>query len=132
MDMGQVDNDLTASQKQAAKKMRKADRTPTAYKWKKPERKPNEEKRELIHLLEIAVAASADELTVTNPERQIDFVYNNTRYRIVLSAPPQITCGEPRFLALAPTGHARGTPVNKRISQKLTANFSYFTILQLS
>ena len=87
MDMGQVDNDLTADQKQTIKKMRKADRTPTAYKWKKPERKPNEEKRELIHLLETAVATSVDELTVTNPERQIDFVYNNTRYSIVLSAP---------------------------------------------
>lgn len=87
MDMGQVDNDLTADQKQAIKKMRKADRTPTAYKWKKPERKPNMAKRDIIQVLDEALTDIADDVTVTNIERQIDFVLDDVRYRVVLSAP---------------------------------------------
>ena len=50
-------------------------------------RKPNEPKRELIAVLAAALASSADALEVTNPERQIDFSWAGTKYRIVLSAP---------------------------------------------
>ena len=78
---------LTAEQEKASKQARSVKRGPTAYKWSKRERKPNEPKRELIELLREAVAEVDKDLVVTNIERQIDFTYNGTKYRIVLSAP---------------------------------------------
>lgn len=78
---------LSTEQKQAEKKMRQADRAPTVYKFTTRERKPNEPKREIISVLDDALCDIADEVTVTNIERQIDFVMDGVRYRIVLSAP---------------------------------------------
>lgn len=78
---------LTTEQKQAEKKMRQADRQPTAYKFTKRERKPNEAKREIIQILDEALTDIADDVVVTNIERQIDFELDGVRYRVVLSAP---------------------------------------------
>lgn len=81
---------LSTEQKQAEKKMRQADRAPTLYKFTTRERKPNEPKRELIAAIEEMLTYSdiqAEGVTITNPERQIDFEFRGTRYRIVLSAP---------------------------------------------
>ena len=79
--------DLTKEQEKATRAMRQADRKPFVPKLDKRERKPNEAKREIIQVLDEALCDLVDDVTVTNPERQIDFVYNDVKYRIVLSAP---------------------------------------------
>ena len=85
----QEDNlpDLTAEQKAVAKEMAQAERkkeiTP-----RKRERKPDDDKRELIKKLKELLDSTADEVCkVTNPEREIEFNYNNNRYRLTLSKP---------------------------------------------
>ena len=79
--------DLTKEQEKATRNMRQADRKPFVPKLEKRERKPNEAKREIIQVLDEALTDLVDDVTVTNVERQIDFVYNDVKYRIVLSAP---------------------------------------------
>lgn len=79
--------DLTKEQEKETRAMRQADRKPFVPKLDKRERKPNEAKREIIQVLDEALCDLVDDVTVTNPERQIDFVYNDVKYRIVLSAP---------------------------------------------
>lgn len=77
--------ELSADQKKVEKKMRQADRKPTVYQFKTRTRKPNDDKREIINLL--ADVLKDQEIEITNPERQIDFKWNGTKYRIILSAP---------------------------------------------
>ena len=81
-------HDLTPAQNKVAQSYtRTGTRKPTVYKFEKKERKPNEPKRDLINLLAGTLAQNAEDVEITNPERQIDFVFNGTKYRIVLSAP---------------------------------------------
>lgn len=89
IDKGEKLFELSADQKKVEKKMRQADRKSTVYKLEKRERKPNEDKRALISIF-TSTLNSLDDLEsveIINPERQIDFKWNGTRYRIVLSAP---------------------------------------------
>lgn len=83
--------DLPKDKEKATRQYRQADRAKPFIPDLKPrERKPNEDKRELIASIEEMLTYSdiqAESVTITNPERQIDFIYNGTRYRIVLSAP---------------------------------------------
>lgn len=79
--------DLTKEQEKATRNLRQADRKPFVPKLDKRERKPNEAKREIIQVLDEALTDLVDDVTVTNVERQIDFIYNDVKYRIVLSAP---------------------------------------------
>lgn len=76
---------LSQEQKKAEKKMRAAGRAPTAYKFTKRERKADSDKREIIGLL----LDRLDEYNpiVVNPEREFVFIYNDKKYKIVLSAP---------------------------------------------
>lgn len=79
---------LTAEQQQASKEMRSTGtRKTTTYNFKKRERKPDNDKRELIEMLNALLNSQTEEITVTNPERQIDFIFHNRNFRIVLSAP---------------------------------------------
>ena len=89
IDRGQkMEFDLSPEDEKATRKYRQADRTPTVYNFQKRDRKPNEIKRDLISLLEKALSDNgAESVEVTNVERQIDFLVNGTKYRIVLSAP---------------------------------------------
>lgn len=90
IDKGEKLFELTDEQKKTEKKMRQADRKPFVPKLEKRERKANEPKRELISAIEEMLSCSdlqADNIAITNPERQIDFIYKGTKYRIVLSAP---------------------------------------------
>lgn len=88
IDKGEKLFELSADQKKTEKKMRQADRSPTVYKFTKRERKPNETKRELVRLLQNALADfGATDIEVTNIERQLDFAVDGVRYRVVLSAP---------------------------------------------
>ena len=85
----QEDNlpDLTAEQKAVAKEMAQADRKKESTPRKR-ERKPDDDKRELIKKLKELLDSVADEVSkVTNPEREIEFNYNNNRYRLTLSKP---------------------------------------------
>lgn len=94
IDRGADPMPLSADQKKVEKQMRQADRAPTAYKFTKRERKPNEDKRFLINLLNSALINSDDEgfgelpqIEITNAEREINFVFGGKKYKIVLSAP---------------------------------------------
>jgi DNA-binding transcriptional MerR regulator len=91
----QADNlpELSAEQKSVVREMtqaaRKKETTP-----RNRERKIDENKRFLIRLLAHTLSDHDDErfgelpsITITNPERQIDFVFNGEKYRFVLSKP---------------------------------------------
>lgn len=81
-------HDLTPAQNKVAQSYaRTGTRKPTVYKFTTRERKPNEPKREIIQVLTDALAPLAEEITTTNPERQLDFTLGGVRYRVVLSAP---------------------------------------------
>lgn len=94
VDRGEEPIPLTADQKKVEKQMRQADRKPTAYKFTTRERKPNDDKRFLIDLLNSALVNSDNEgfgelpqIEITNAEREINFVFNDKKYKIVLSCP---------------------------------------------
>ena len=58
----------------------------------KRERKPNEDKRELIQYLESSLEDAYPDLdlgniTITNPEREMEFTYNGKKYRLTLACP---------------------------------------------
>ena len=69
-----------------AKKARRADRTDTPKKAVR-ERKPNEGKQTLLHLLQCGLGDDVTDLVVVNPEREFLFTYNGTKYKVVLSCP---------------------------------------------
>ena len=76
---------LTAEQEKASKQARSTGTR--AYSFTKRERKADTDKRFLIDLLEGSLNGTVSEMTKTNIERQLDFVYNDRHFRIVLSAP---------------------------------------------
>lgn len=59
----------------------------------KRERKPDEDKRELIQYLESKLEDAhhydmdLDNITITNPEREMEFTYNGKKYRLTLACP---------------------------------------------
>jgi hypothetical protein len=88
MSVRECESDLTQEQKASAKKARQGDRKPTVYNFNTRERKADLDKARLIELLASAVNMVIEEQpTITNAERQIDFVYNGRKFRVVLSAP---------------------------------------------
>lgn len=88
MTVAQCESDLTQEQKATAKQYRQGDRKPTVYNFSTRERKADNDKGKLVELLASAVGMVADqEPTITNKERQIDFVFNGRKFRVVLSAP---------------------------------------------
>ena len=92
IDKGADPYPLTAEQKKVAKSMTKSDRKVTVYNFNKRERKPNDDKREIMEfiqkgitlLLETGISTTIE---VTNPERELTFTYNGKKYKITLSAP---------------------------------------------
>jgi hypothetical protein len=89
IDKGEKLFELTPEQKQASKKARQADRKPTVYKFDTSKRKrpANENKRLLIETLKNAVEDIGASVEVTNIEREMVLMLNDTKYKIVLSAP---------------------------------------------
>lgn len=84
-DADDVSVELTADQKAVEKEMRQADRKKESAP-RKHERKPDENKRAILQ--QIIVALEKDvEITVNNPEREIEFTFLGERYRITLSKP---------------------------------------------
>lgn len=88
----QEDNlpDLTPEQQAVAKEMAQADRKKETAPRKR-ERKPDENKRLLIAaLVDCLLEANPDEMedvSIVNPEREIEFRYCGDRYRLTLSKP---------------------------------------------
>ncbi len=76
--------ELDAELQAGAKKARRADRTDTP---KPRERKPNEDKQTLLHLLQCGLGDDVADLVVINQEREFLFTYNGIKYKVVLSAP---------------------------------------------
>lgn len=99
IDKGEKLFELNAEQKKASKKARSTGtkKRPTAYKFEKRERKPNEDKRHIMTALfdflrvNSGCEAIAPDAVLSNPERQIDFQFNGTNYSITLTAhrPPK-------------------------------------------
>lgn len=80
--------DLTEEQQKVAKKMTSTGtrKKKTEFSWQKKERKPDEEKRELINKLFECISEVIDKTaTTSNKERQIDFIVNNNNYSITLT-----------------------------------------------
>ena len=87
IDKGEKLFELTAEQSKASKKARSVARTPTAYNFTKRERKADDSKRELIDLLVESLTPKVNNLDVVNAERELTFIYNDRKFKIVLSAP---------------------------------------------
>lgn len=93
IDKGEKLFELPPELEEGAKKARRAARKPNSKPTHR-ERKEDEDKRFLIKLFNSALENSDNEgftelpkIEITNPERQIDFIFNNRKFRIVLSAP---------------------------------------------
>lgn len=88
MTVSQCESDLSKEQKAVAKQYRQGDRKPTVYNFSTRERKADNDKGKLIEMLASTINLITDqEPTITNAERQIDFVYNGRKFRVILSCP---------------------------------------------
>ena len=87
IDHGANPHPLTPEQEKASKQARSTGTR--TYTFTKRERKPDEDKRALIEMFRDMLCCSADvsDWNITNPERQIDFIFDDRHFRIVLSAP---------------------------------------------
>lgn len=90
IDRGEKLFELPPELEAGAKKARRADRKqPVAV---RRQRKPDEAKRDLIQYLESSLEDAYPDLdlgdiTITNPEREMEFIYNGVRYRLTLMRP---------------------------------------------
>ena len=91
IDKGEKLFELTAKQEREAKKARNVGRAPTAYKFTKRERKPDEDKKVLCQtMIEALIEAGMIDnstLHIENIEREFLFKHNGRKYKVVLSAP---------------------------------------------
>lgn len=92
IDRGEKLFELSADQKEAVKAMTRADSKP--HGTHNRERKPDGDRRWLIQFLATALEdadcgldTNLDNISITNPERELEFVYNGKRYRLTLSCP---------------------------------------------
>ena len=91
IDRGEKLFELPPELEAGAKKARRADRKKVEN--VKRERKPDEDKRELIQYLESKLEDAhhydmdLDNITITNPEREMEFTYNGIKYRLTLMRP---------------------------------------------
>lgn len=87
IDKGEKLFDLPKELEKGSKKARQV-RSVDAYgKQRTRERKEDTDKRYLIEVLELALSPFAEDVNITNAERQIDFLHKGRKFRIVLSAP---------------------------------------------
>ena len=93
IDQGEKLFELTAEQEKASKQARQADRKPRAYDLDntggKRNKKTDNDKLYLLECLQRGISEFADVYVheVNNPEREFEFVYNNRKFKVVLSAP---------------------------------------------
>ena len=81
-DENDVSVELTTDQKKAVKEMTQADHKPHGN-----HRKPDENKRALVTMLETFLIGICADPVVTNPEREIEFDFMGAHYRLTLSKP---------------------------------------------
>ena len=79
--------ELDEEQKKVAKQATNAKRSPTVYQFQKRERKADVDKGYLLNQLFNAILPICTTYTVNNAEREFEFVYNDKKYKVVLSAP---------------------------------------------
>ena len=80
--------DLTKEQEKNVRKMKNVARTVDAYgKQRTRTVKEDAEKLLLIKLIADTLSEQTESLTVTNPQREINFEFQNRKFKIVLSAP---------------------------------------------
>lgn len=85
--------ELTPEQEKASKQARQADRKPRAYDLDntggKRNRKADNDKSYLLECLQRGISEFADVYIheVNNPEREFEFVYNDRKFKVILSAP---------------------------------------------
>lgn len=88
IDKGEKLFSLTAEQEKASKKARSTGtKQPTTYKFNKRVRKADNDKQHLINLLTEIIEKEGCEVEITNKEREFLFIYNEKKYKVVLSAP---------------------------------------------
>ena len=91
IDKGEKLFELSAEQEREAKKARNVGRAPTAYKFTRRERKPDEDKKVLCQtMIEALIEAGMVDnstLHIENIEREFLFKHNGKKYKVVLSAP---------------------------------------------
>lgn len=86
IDRGAKLNELPEELQAGAKKARRADRK-ASTKPRAP-RKEDEDKRFLInYFVKTLEESNTQEIDVTNPERELTFVYNGRKYRLTLAVP---------------------------------------------
>lgn len=80
--------ELSKEQEKASKQARSTGtKQPTAYKFNTREKKADNDKQHLIHVLTGAIENEGCEVEITNKEREFLFMYNDKKYKVVLSAP---------------------------------------------
>ena len=79
--------ELDEEQKKVAKQATNVKRSPTVYQFQKRERKADADKGYLLNQLFNAILPVCTTYTVNNAEREFEFVYNDKKYKVVLSAP---------------------------------------------
>ena len=90
IDKGEKLYELSAEQKKASKSARQGDRKPTVYKFDTSKRKRPENlgKKTLIETIKTSLEeVGANGMEVTNPERELNFLVDGVKYKIVLSCP---------------------------------------------
>ena len=88
IDKGEKLFELSDDQKAVEKKMKNTgSKAPTTYQFQKRERKADNDKREIIQTLDDALCDLVDDVRVINKEREIEFIYNDRKFKLVLSAP---------------------------------------------
>ena len=88
IDKGEKLFELSADQKVIEKKMKNTgSKAPTAYQFQKRERKADNDKQDLINRFWEMLAEMGCAVNVINKEREIEFLFNGRKFKLVLSAP---------------------------------------------
>ena len=86
----EIQSDLTKEQRKASKKARTVAKAPTAYKWKtKKQKKRDNEKHNVIELFINALEGDTNvkNIEITNEDREFEFLYNDRKIKVTLTAP---------------------------------------------
>lgn len=99
IDKGEKLFELSAEQKKASKQARQSSRKVTEKKAKR-ERKVDTDKQTLFKILIDTFGEIGDNLEIINQDRELEFKFNERKFKIVLSAPRKQgldLCGITRF-----------------------------------
>lgn len=83
--MKEIDNDLTDEQKEVVKKARRGSSGSKHKTTTKREKKKDDLKASII--ADIISVLNADSVNIINAEREIEFIKNDRKFKIVLSVP---------------------------------------------